>query len=103
MIKFLYLFLLIISIAGLSLADYRYKLAFFVDRKRTLITLIVSIGFFLIWDILGVVLNIFYVGSARYLTGIRVMYEVPIEELFFLLLLCYTILLVWRKSLGKVE
>jgi len=98
MIKYVYLLLLVVSIFGLNLADYRYKLAFYVDRKRTLLTIVISVIFFLIWDILGIIFDIFFIGESRYITGIEVLPEVPIEELFFLTLLCYTILLVWRKT-----
>jgi lycopene cyclase domain-containing protein len=99
--QFAYLSALILSLIGLSLADYRYKLAFFYDKQRTFFSLCLGVLFFLVWDIAGVVFDIFYVGSGRYLTGIRVLPEVPIEELFFLTLLCYTSLLVWRKLADK--
>jgi lycopene cyclase domain-containing protein len=95
--SWMYLACLIFSLVGLFLTDYRYKLAFFHDRRRTALTLVLSVVFFLLWDIAGVALDIFFVGDSAYLSGIRVLPEVPIEELFFLTLLCYVTLLVWRK------
>lgn len=96
--SWLYLLVLLVSIAGLALADYRWKLAFFHDKKRAAITLVIGVAFFLVWDIAGVALGIFFVGENPYLSGIRVLPEVPVEELFFLVLLCYVTLLAWRKA-----
>lgn len=95
--SFLYLFALVFSLFGLGLADYRYKLALFYDRRRTVLTLFIGVLFFLAWDMAGIVLDIFFVGSGRYLTGLRILPEVPVEEVFFLTLLCYVTLLLWRK------
>lgn len=93
----IYLLALTLSIAGLIAADYRYKLAFFYDARRTLLSVAIGVTIFLIWDVAGIALDIFFVGNSAYLTGIRVLPEVPIEELLFLTLLCYVSLLSWRK------
>lgn len=90
----LYLLALVFSIAGLCLFDYRYKLAFFRDRRRTSIILVISVAIFIVWDIAGILANIFFIGSDRLLTGLTVG-EFPIEELFFLILLNYVSLLTY--------
>jgi lycopene cyclase domain-containing protein len=95
-IGFTYLVLLVIALAGLAIIDRRWKLALFLDRKRTLITLALSVVLFLIWDLAGIALGIFFVGGSAYLTGLRVAPEVPIEELFFLTLLTYNALIIWQ-------
>jgi lycopene cyclase domain-containing protein len=64
----------------------------------------VAVVVFLIWDLVGIALGIFFRGSGPYLTGITIAPELPIEEVFFLTLLSYTILIAylgfakWRKS-----
>ena len=93
---FYYLMSLVVTIGFLALCDYRYKLAFFHDAKRTAKTIAVSIIFFLVWDILGVQLNIFFPGNSLYDMPLRVLPGVPVEELFFLFLLSYITLLLWR-------
>jgi lycopene cyclase domain-containing protein len=100
----LYLLALIISLAGMGLIDHKHKLALFNQPVRTVITLFVAVVVFLIWDLVGIALGIFFRGSGPYLTGITIAPELPIEEVFFLTLLSYTILIAylgfakWRKS-----
>lgn len=94
--KAAYLIALLGAIGCLVLCDYRYHLAFFFDTKRTFKTLITCWVFFLLWDILGVGLGIFFPGSSRFVLGVEVLPNVPVEELFFLFLLTYITLLLWR-------
>lgn len=93
---FLYLIGLIVAISCLVLIDYRYTLAFFYDRRRTAMTLMTAIGLFVIWDILGITLGIFFHGGSPFSLPFRLLPEFPIEELFFLLLLTYVTLIVYR-------
>jgi lycopene cyclase domain-containing protein len=88
-----YLIALLVSLAGLTLADFRWRLALFQNSKRTLATLGLGVASFLIWDLLGIGFGIFFKGDSPYLLGIDILPQVPLEELFFLTLLCYTLLL----------
>lgn len=94
--EWIYLLLLIFSLIGLFLIDWRNKLAFFADTRRTFITLVIGILFFLVWDVAGVALGIFFSGGSPYSLPFMVLPEVPIEEFFFLFLLCYLTLLIYR-------
>lgn len=94
--QFFYSMALLFSLLGLGVLDHRFKLAFFYDRNRTIKTLALAVMIFAIWDIIGIGLNIFHIGSSQYLTGIQLSPEFPVEELFFLLLLMYNTLLLWR-------
>ena len=95
MTGWLYLIGLLFGLSGLAVLDWRYRVALFAQPARALGTLGIGVAFFLVWDMVGVGLNIFYVGSSPYLTGVRVAPEVPVEELLFLTLLCYQTLLLW--------
>jgi len=88
-----YLIALLVSLAGLTLADFRWRLALFQNSKRTLATLGLGVASFLIWDLLGIGFGIFFKGDSPHLLGIDILPQVPLEELFFLTLLCYTLLL----------
>lgn len=88
-----YLIALLVSLAGLTLADFRWRLALFQNSKRTLATLGLGVASFLIWDLLGIGLGIFFKGDSPHLLGIDILPQVPLEEFFFLTLLCYTLLL----------
>lgn len=90
-----YLIALMVSLAGLGFLDWRHRIALFDDARRTLATVGAAVAFFLVWDLIGVGLGIFFRGDSEYLTGIQVAPEVPVEELFFLTLLVYQTLLLW--------
>lgn len=98
--SFLYLGALLVSIAGLATLDFKYKLALGKNRQyRCLI--ILGVAFFLVWDLAGIALGIFFRGGAAHLTGITLSSELPIEEIFFLILLCYSALLL-LKAFGRL-
>lgn len=96
--SFAYLLVLLISLIGLGILDFRFKLALFYDRKATIQTVALGVLFFIIWDVLGIGLGIFFIGESRYVSGLNVLPELPVEELFFLTLLCYNALLLWRAG-----
>ncbi|WP_084106297.1 lycopene cyclase domain-containing protein [Demequina sp. NBRC 110056] len=95
MTSYLYLTALAVSLLGLGILDWRYRVALFSDARRTLVTLGLAIAFFLVWDLLGVSLGIFFIGDAPYLSGWVIAPEVPVEEVAFLTLLTYNTLLLW--------
>ena len=90
-----YLAALLVSLAGLTTLDARHKLALFKQPVRSLVTLAVPYFFFITWDITGIQGGIFFRGHSEHLLGITVFDEFPIEELFFLAVLCYTTLLAY--------
>jgi lycopene cyclase domain-containing protein len=96
--QWLYLLALLISIAGLATLDYRYRLAFWLDRRRTVLTIAIGIAVFICWDLIGIKLGIFFHGNSQYALPFRILPEFPIEELFFLTLLCYVSLLVYQAG-----
>ncbi len=92
---FLYLAALLVSIGGLFLLDLRHKLAFSTSPKAAGISIGIAVLVFLIWDIAGIALGIFFRGDAPHLSGLLLAPELPLEELFFLILLSYNALLVY--------
>lgn len=92
----LYFGLLVLSIVGTVLLDYRHKLALFVDARRTILVVVLSVVFFLGWDMNGVANGVFFKGDSDLLVGLDVATEVPIEEVFFLTLLSHLALIAFR-------
>ena len=91
---FAYLTALTLSLVGLGLIDRRHRLALFAGEvRRTLITVAVGVGFFLYWDVVGIAQGVFFRGAGAYQTGVLIGEELPLEEVFFLTLLCYVLLL----------
>lgn len=94
--QFSYLAAIVFSMSGMVTLDWRYKLALFYTTRRTLITLAISVLIFILWDILGISLGIFFSGKSPYMSGIYLAPEFPLEELFFLTFLCYFTLVMYR-------
>ena len=94
--SYLYLGLLLFSLFGMAVLDWKYRLAFFYSAKRTALTLGASVAVFAVWDVIGIMLGIFFSGQSAYMTGWYLGPEFPIEELFFLWLLTYFTLIVYR-------
>lgn len=94
--SWLYLAGLVFALSCLVLVDWRNKLALFVERRRTLIVIALSVLIFVVWDILGIILGIFFHGGSVYTAGIWLGPEFPLEEIFFLTLLTYSALLSYQ-------
>ena len=87
-----YLAGLIFSLVGLGLLDWRFRTAFTVNKKAAAFAVMIPTIFFILWDVTGITMGIFFRGDSSHLTGLMLAPEFPIEELFFLLLLNYTAL-----------
>jgi lycopene cyclase domain-containing protein len=94
----LYLLSLLVASGCLLIIDHRFKLAFWYNAKRTSLTLGICVVLFIIWDILGISFNIFFDGSSPYMLPVRLLPHFPLEELFFLFLLVYVTLIVYRGA-----
>ena len=84
-----YLVLLLVAIGCMMLIDRRWRLFFWRDRTAAALTTLIGVAFFLAWDIAGISQGIFFRGETSFMTGILVGPELPLEEVFFLTLLCY--------------
>jgi len=96
--QFAYLGALLLSLGGLAVLDWRFKLAYWENARVTALTLACSAAVFLVWDIAGISLDIFLHGNSNYALPFTIVSEFPVEEMFFLLLLVYVTLLAWRGS-----
>ena len=91
-----YLAGIFVGIAGMAIIDWRYKLAFWRNPRRTAATVFTALGIFLLWDFFGIVLGIFRHGGSPYSLPFKLAPEFPVEELFFLFLLCYCTLVIYN-------
>lgn len=86
----LYLLFLLASIGCMMLLDQRFKLFFFSGVPwRAAAVLAAGLVFFLVWDLFGIGLDIFYRGETQFMLGIELAPHLPLEEAFFLAFLCY--------------
>ena len=101
MTEWLYLITLIVSIAGIAALDWRHKLAFWYKRRQTIFTVLLSVIVFTVWDLLAIQQGIFIHGDSEYALDYTIVPEFPIEELFFLTLLCYCTIVIYRAGVKK--
>ena len=94
--EWLYLGGLLFSAAGIAVLDWRFKLAFWFDAKRASLTLGVALLFFLLWDFLGIFLDIFKHGGSPYSLPVTFAPEFPFEEFAFLFLIVYSALALYN-------
>ena len=85
------------AIFCMGLIDYKHKYAWFLDRRRTLLTIVPAVTLFVVWDIAGSGLHIFASHNSTYRSGLLLGPNFPIEEIVFLTLLTYTALIIWRS------
>ena len=93
--QFYYIFALLVSITGLATLDRRFQLAFWNNRKKAMNVMVLSVIFFVAWDLVGMALGIFFHGESNYTLPIRIVPEFPVEELLFLFVLNYSALLLY--------
>lgn len=89
-----YVACLVVSIASMVLIDWRWRLAFWTAPWLAGVSIGVGVGVMLVWDVAGIALDVFYVGSGQIATGIMLAPQLPIEEPVFLTFLCYLTLLL---------
>lgn len=93
--QYYYLIFLLFSLGGLLFADYKHKLFFFRFPRTALKIYAAGLGFFLTWDITGIVLSVFSTNQ-EWVSGLHFFTpNMPVEELLFLSLLLTNTALVW--------
>jgi lycopene cyclase domain-containing protein len=99
----LYLAALLVSLTGMVMLDRRFRLFFWQDARRATVVLTTGIVFFLIWDLAGINLGVFFRGVGQWMTGIQLAPELPLEEVFFLTLLTYMTMNVFAAASKVVK
>ncbi|WP_374010223.1 lycopene cyclase domain-containing protein [Leifsonia sp. LS-T14] len=89
-----YLACLLVALGAMVLLDARFRLVFWRDARRAAIVLALGLVFFVAWDAAGIALGVFARGGSRFMTGMVLAPEFPLEEAFFLLFLCYLTLVL---------
>ena len=88
LVTWLYLIMLLVSLGGMVVLDWRFRLFFWRSPARAAVVVSIGVLFFLAWDLSGISLGIFFRGETP-MTGLELVPELPIEELVFLAFLCY--------------
>jgi lycopene cyclase domain-containing protein len=102
-VPILYLLALLIALTGMVFLDRRFRLFFWRDGRPAIIVLVVGLLFFLAWDLAGIHFGIFFRGETTFMTGIVLAPQLPLEEPFFLVLLCYLTMNVYGFITGSIR
>lgn len=98
--SFVYAAALLVSGACLVLLDLRFRLVFPRRPVAAAVALVIGVAFFATWDAVGIGLGVFRHLDSRWATGILLAPQFPLEELMFLVFLCYLTLVLlggWRR------
>ena len=98
-----YLLAILVSAGGIAVIDARWKLAAWKSPGRTAAAVAIGVAFFLAWDAVGIATGVFLKGDSPLYTGVDLAPELPLEELFFLIFLCYLGLVVWAAALRMLD
>ena len=94
----LYLAAIVASTLCMGLIDRRWRLVLF-DRPRLALAVVgCGVAFFLVWDLAAIGLGVYERGKSPAMTGVELVDELPVEEVFFIVFLCYLTLVVHALS-----
>ena len=91
-----YLGSLLAALACMAAMDRRWRLVLWADLRRGATVLASGVVLFLVWDVIAVHLGFYRRGGASVMTGVQVAPDIPLEEVFFVLFLCYVTLVLHR-------
>ncbi|WP_127791975.1 lycopene cyclase domain-containing protein [Agromyces sp. LHK192] len=95
----LYLALLLASIGCMVLLDRRFTLFLWRAPRRAAATLAIGLAFLVCWDLAGIAMGIFLHTPNEITTGLMLAPHLPLEEVVFLLFLCYLSMVLYEGSL----
>jgi lycopene cyclase domain-containing protein len=98
----LYLLAIIGSTLCMGLVDHRWRLFLFARPGRAALVVAAGVVFFLAWDLVAIGLDIYRRGESPAMTGIELLPDLPLEEVFFVVFLCY-LTMVLHGLLGARE
>lgn len=99
----IYLSVLIGLLLCMVALDARFRLFVFHRPVPAIAVLVIGTAFFLVWDLAAIGQGIFLHIDSPLMTGVMVAPHLPLEEIFFLLFLCYQTMILaagfaaWRQ------
>lgn len=94
---------LLFSLFGMVMLDWRHRLFWFADARRAAIVHVTGVVAFLVWDAFGIGLGVFFRGETPFMTGVLLAPELPVEELLFLIFLCWLTMNVYTGATRVLE
>jgi lycopene cyclase domain-containing protein len=88
----LYLAAVLGSTFCIGVLDHRWRVFLFGRPSRPVWAggvIAAGVAFFLTWDLVAIGLDIYGRGKSSAMTGVQLARDLPLEELFFIVFLCY--------------
>lgn len=96
MIQWTYLAALLVALGCMLLLDQRLRLVLWEDLRRGAAVLACGTTGFLVWDVVALQQGFYRRGQSELMSGVELAPDLPLEEVFFVLFLCYITLLLHR-------
>ncbi|MBW9205837.1 lycopene cyclase domain-containing protein [Mumia sp. zg.B53] len=95
-----YLVAVVVSMLCMGLVDRRWRLFLFAGRPGRALALVgAGAALFLGWDLAAIEAGIYERGGSPAMTGLEVLPELPLEEIFFVVFFCYLTMVLHRLLL----
>ncbi|MHA7303879.1 lycopene cyclase domain-containing protein [Arthrobacter sp. TMN-49] len=94
-----YLIILLLLLGCMAALDARWKLFLFAHPWAAGAVLAVGTAYFLVWDVAAIAVGIFLHRDSHLMTGLMIGPQLPVEEAFFLLFLCYQTMILFTGAL----
>lgn len=94
----IYLIILMLLLCCMALLDARWKLFLFARPWAAAAVLALGTAYFLVWDVAAIAAGIFLHRESPLMTGIMIGPQLPLEEAFFLLFLCYQTMILFTGA-----
>jgi len=99
----IYLLILLVLLGCMVLLDARWKLFLFARPVAGTAVLVLGTGVFLAWDVWAIQAGIFIHRESALMTGLMLAPQLPLEEAFFLLFLCYQGMILFTGTLRLLQ
>lgn len=98
--SWLFLVALTVALVCMVALDHRFRLFLFSSPWRGAVVLTVGAAVFLGWDLVAIGQGFYARGQSPAMTGIELAPHLPLEELFFILFLCYLTMVLYGLAPG---
>jgi lycopene cyclase domain-containing protein len=98
-----YLATVLAALACVATVDRRWRLVLWAHAGRAAAVLVAGVAIFLVWDLVALDHGFYRRGGAEVMTGVDLAPGLPLEELFFILFLCYLTLVLHRGVLRLLD
>lgn len=99
----IYLLTLVALLGCMALVDAKWKLFLFARPVAGVAVLVLGLAFFLAWDVWAIAAGIFLHRDSPLMTGLMIAPQLPLEEAFFLLFLCYQGMILFTGALRILD